>query len=109
MTVRDDGDVIRLEGACRVEEAEALTALLQAGLRPVDLALCREAHSAVLQVLLAFRPPILREPGAEPLRALLRSATARSIAPISAHDADVAQQKLDKSASGDVKTTRRAE
>lgn len=55
MTVRLDGDVIRLEGDCHVEQAEALVQLLQEHHgRPVDLAACRHLHGAVLQVLLAF-------------------------------------------------------
>ncbi|WP_159717446.1 hypothetical protein [Geminicoccus flavidas] len=59
MTVRLVGDVIRLEGACPVEEAEALLALVQERPdRPVDLSGCRHLHGAVLQVLLAFRPRV---------------------------------------------------
>jgi hypothetical protein len=58
VTVRLDGDTIRLEGACRVEEAEPLTALLQTGVRPVDLSACESLHAAVAQVLLAFAPPL---------------------------------------------------
>ena len=47
MTVRRDGDVIRLEGDCPVAEAEMLAALLEGGVgRIVDLALCGSAHSA---------------------------------------------------------------
>lgn len=80
MSVREDAGVIRLEGSCRVEEAETLTALLQAGLRPVDLSQCREAHSAVVQVLLAFAPPIAAEPAQPMLRDLLRSALGRTSA-----------------------------
>jgi hypothetical protein len=59
MTVRLVNDVIHLEGTCQVEEAEALLVLVQAGAqRSVDLTECRQLHGAVLQVLLAFRPPI---------------------------------------------------
>ena len=58
MTVRLDGETIRLEGSCRVEEAETLTVLLQARVRPVDLAACEALHGAVAQVLLAFAPPL---------------------------------------------------
>src|SRR6185312_6054906 len=59
MTVRADGDWVRLDGECGVEEAETLTGLLQAGgWRGVDLGHCRLAHSAVVQALLAFHLPV---------------------------------------------------
>ncbi len=63
MSVRRDGDIIRLEGDCPVEEAEALAALLdgQSGLT-ADLSRCRQLHSALVQALLRFRPPIRGEP-----------------------------------------------
>ncbi|MBP0496454.1 hypothetical protein [Roseomonas indoligenes] len=63
MSVRLDGDVIRLEGPARVEDAEPLIALLQAGeRRAVDLDGCGPLHAAVFQVLLALRPPIRGTP-----------------------------------------------
>ena len=108
MTVRAAEGTIRLEGACRVEEAEALTGMLQAELRPVDLSLCREAHSAVLQVLLAFAPPIVGEPADNTLRALLRSTASRTN-PVQAIDnSGVARVKMDNSPTGDVKNLRRS-
>ena len=56
MSVRLDGDVVRLEGECRVEEAEELVVLLQAAPgRVVDLDDCQGMHAAVAQVLLGFR------------------------------------------------------
>lgn len=59
MTVRLDGDVILLEGACRIEDAEPLSALLQASPdRPVDLSACTQMHAAVAQALLAFAPAL---------------------------------------------------
>ena len=62
MTVRLDGETIRLEGACRVEEAEALTALVQDHpAAAVDLSGCTELHGALLQVLLAQRVRTLGE------------------------------------------------
>lgn len=66
MTVRRDGDIIRLEGECRIEDAEPLVALLDGhpGLG-VDLAACRLMHAAVLQALLFYGPAIVGEP-AEP-------------------------------------------
>jgi hypothetical protein len=57
MTVRLTGNVILLEGECRVEDAEPLLALLQAnGDRIVDLAGTSRLHTAVVQVLLALSP-----------------------------------------------------
>jgi hypothetical protein len=63
MSVRLDGMVIRLEGECRVEEAEPLLALLQeeAG-REVDLGAAGPLHTAVVQVLFALRPRICAAP-----------------------------------------------
>jgi anti-anti-sigma regulatory factor len=59
MSVRRDGNVIVLEGACRVEDAEPLLAWLQAdrGLI-VDLTGAEQLHTAVLQVLMAMRPTL---------------------------------------------------
>lgn len=57
MTVHCTNDVICLEGACPVEDAEVLLVLLQE--KPdsqVDLSRCTRAHSAVVQVLLAASP-----------------------------------------------------
>ncbi|MGF9758911.1 hypothetical protein AAII07_27295 [Microvirga sp. 0TCS3.31] len=57
MSARLDGNVIVLEGACRVEDAEPLLGWLQAdrGLI-VDLTGAEHLHTAVLQVLIAMRP-----------------------------------------------------
>ncbi len=59
MSVTLDGGVVRVAGEARIEDAEALVALLQAqpGCR-VDLAAASALHTAVVQVLLAFRPPL---------------------------------------------------
>jgi len=73
MTVRLEDGVIRLEGICRVEEAEQLTALLQVGPKPVDLSQCRQTHGAVVQALLAFAPPICAQPLDTALREILQS------------------------------------
>ena len=52
MTVRRDGDVIRLEGDCPVEDAEMLVGLLEGGVgRTMDLSQCGSAHSAIIQSL----------------------------------------------------------
>lgn len=51
-----------IEAHASVEEAEALSQWLREGSgRSVDLAACTHLHAAVLQVLLALRPPILAE------------------------------------------------
>ena len=57
MSVRVDGEVIRLEGDCRAADAEALCAALigQPG-REVDLSAAETLHTAVIQALLALRP-----------------------------------------------------
>jgi hypothetical protein len=59
LTVRFDDGILYLEGACPVEEAEALLDLLltNPGI-PVDWSGCRFLHTAVLQVLMALRPPL---------------------------------------------------
>jgi hypothetical protein len=59
MSVHLEGNIIRLIGDCPVEDAESIVSLLQAdGARELDLAECTRLHSAVVQVMLAFRPPI---------------------------------------------------
>jgi hypothetical protein len=64
MTVVRDGEVIRLTGLCRVEDAEPLTVLLQGVLdSTLDLSACEGLHAAVLQAILAFRPKIVGVPG----------------------------------------------
>jgi len=66
VSVVQEGSVIRLEGLCRVEDAEILTALLQR--RPgsaVDLNRCQGLHAAVVQAILAFAPRLIGNP-AEP-------------------------------------------
>jgi len=59
MSVRLDGDVIILEGQCRVEDAEPLLGWLQADRgRSVDLTGAEHLHAAVLQILMALQPTI---------------------------------------------------
>jgi hypothetical protein len=55
MKVLRDGDVIYLSTHCRVEDAEALAALLQPleGVT-VDVSGCDSLHAAIVQVLLVF-------------------------------------------------------
>ena len=63
MSIRLDGTTIRLAGACHLEEAETLASLLAtAPDATVDLAACTQLHGAVLQALLALRPPLAGAP-----------------------------------------------
>jgi hypothetical protein len=63
MTIKCEGQVIRLEGACPVEDAEILLGFFQQTPNlPVDLEGCGAIHTAVLQVLLAARPPVTGVP-----------------------------------------------
>ncbi|GGD08790.1 hypothetical protein [Aureimonas glaciei] len=59
MTIRLEDPVIHLEGSCHVEEAETLLTLLQAkNERILDLSACDHLHAALVQVILALRPPV---------------------------------------------------
>jgi hypothetical protein len=63
MSVRLDGQVVRLEGDCRAADAEALCAALTAAPgRSVDLSGAERMHTAVVQALLALAPPLVGEP-----------------------------------------------
>jgi hypothetical protein len=70
MTVRTEPDgTIVLEGRCPIEDAETVARLLS--LDPaaaVDWRSCEHAHTAVVQVLLAIRPPMRGPPGTATLR-----------------------------------------
>jgi len=73
--VSRDGSIIRLEGLCRVEDAEPLTVMLQAvSDSTVDLSACKGLHAAVVQAILAFRPNIAGVPDEPFLRDLLAPA-----------------------------------
>jgi hypothetical protein len=64
MSVRLDAEIIRLSGPCGAADAEPLATLLQAKPgRAVDLADAGHLHAAVVQALLAFRPPIAAAAG----------------------------------------------
>jgi hypothetical protein len=59
MSVRVEADVIHLIGRCLAEDAESvLLALQEEPGRTVDLAGVQRVHLAVVQVLLAIRPPV---------------------------------------------------
>ena len=65
MGVTRSGDLLRLDGHCRVEDAEPLAGMLQAAPElAIDLSACEALHSAVFQVLLAFDPSIAAGPPA---------------------------------------------
>jgi hypothetical protein len=69
MSVRLAGGVIILEGDCPIDEAEPLLELLLANPgASVDWSACGQLHTAVVQVLLAARPPMEGEPGTPFLR-----------------------------------------
>ena len=64
MSVRLEGDIIRLEGACGVEEAERFLVLLQETPgRSVDLAGVDNLHTALVQIIMALRPQLIGECG----------------------------------------------
>jgi hypothetical protein len=72
MTVRLTAGTIFLEGECPVEDAAALAQHL--GLHAqatVDWSRCDAMHTAVFQVLLAVRPPLIGTPGSAFIRAHL--------------------------------------
>ncbi|ONG56745.1 hypothetical protein BKE38_05325 [Pseudoroseomonas deserti] len=72
MSIALEDGRLRLAGDCGVEEAETFLSMLQQhpGLA-VDLAEVAALHTALLQVLLAFRPPLAAAPGEPGLARLL--------------------------------------
>lgn len=63
MPVQYKKTVAQLTGSCTVEEAEGLVEWLAANPRGrVNLRDCEHLHTAVLQVLLALRPPVSAPP-----------------------------------------------
>ena len=64
MSVRLDGDIIRLEGTCGVEEAERFLVLLQETPgRRIDLARVDNLHTALVQIIMALNPQLIGECG----------------------------------------------
>ena len=62
MSVKLDGEIIRLEGRCHVEDAEPLLILLQDDpARRLDLSHAESLHTAVIQIMMAFRPQLIGE------------------------------------------------
>ncbi|WP_184719144.1 hypothetical protein [Caulobacter sp.] len=79
MNIIRDGDVIALQGHCRVEDAEALATLLhEASGATIDVSACESLHSAVVQAILAFGGPVVGRPVDPFLASLLIPALARS-------------------------------
>lgn len=65
MSIAVEENVIRLSGRCGAEEAETLLAALrEAPGRAVDLEKAERLHLAVVQILLAARPPLAGRPDA---------------------------------------------
>lgn len=63
MSVIVEGKVIRFAGRCGAEEAETLLAALRDDARlSVDLSGAQRLHLAIVQVLLASRPPLVALP-----------------------------------------------
>ncbi len=58
MTIRRSEDMIFLEEACTVEDADALLAEIQAGAAMFDWTGCSFLHTACLQLVLASRLPV---------------------------------------------------
>ena len=72
MSVELKGGVIVLSGRCTVEEAETLmTALLEHPGLVLDLTGVQKLHTAVLQIILALRPPVRGNPTDPLLRELV--------------------------------------
>lgn len=71
MPIRYTKTRVHFEERCAVEEALELVAFLNAHPRAkVNLARCTAMHTALLQVLMAFRPPVLAIGDAPALAAL---------------------------------------
>lgn len=59
MSLQIVGNTVHLQGECRVEDAEPLLRHLQAdSSRIVDVSGAAMLHTAVVQVILALRPPV---------------------------------------------------
>lgn len=76
MAIRYARSLAHFEERCAVEEALALVEFLRAHPRgKISLATCTSMHAALLQVILAMRPPVTQLP-ADPLLAALIGAAA---------------------------------
>jgi hypothetical protein len=78
MTVKVEGDAIRLAGECPVEDAEVLLQHLTSNADShVDWRGCEMAHAAVIQILLASKCALLGPPSGRFLRELIEPPLAR--------------------------------
>ena len=81
MTVTLSGDRIRISGAGRIEDAEALLSLLRLHSHcTLDLAEAEALHTSVVQVLLAFHPRMTGIPDDPFFRTWLLPALTASVA-----------------------------
>lgn len=62
MSIRREGDILFLDGQCRVEDAEPLSVHLQSGAVQVDVSACELMHGAVFQALIALNAKIVGIP-----------------------------------------------
>lgn len=82
MSISAVGDVIYLQGQCRVEDAETLVALLQKSRKvTLDVSTCESLHAAVVQAILAFEGQVVGVSGDGFLGQLLIPALGRTVQP----------------------------
>lgn len=63
MSVQQEGELVRLVGDCRVEDAEALCAtLVGRRIRRVDVSGAQRLHTAVVQALMALDAEVIGRP-----------------------------------------------
>lgn len=62
MPIRYEGDAVRMEGVCAIEEVDGLLAFLErTPSATVSLEACEHLHTAVLQALLAYDVKLVGE------------------------------------------------
>ena len=66
MSVTRDGDRLKLQGFCPIEDAEPLVQALLDGAAEVDLSECTGMHAAVFQALMVFCPASASESALPP-------------------------------------------
>lgn len=71
MSIRPEGDILYLEGQCRIEDAEPLSVHLQSGAAQVDASACELMHGGVLQALIALNAKVVGTPADQTLSAWL--------------------------------------
>jgi len=76
MSVEEQVAVVRLFGSFLIQDAETLSSLLMADRSlQLDASECASCHSAVLQVLLAFKPKLKALPPEADMRTLMMQLT----------------------------------